>query len=1036
VGPTGTLVAMARQVDPELPGKASQRPGEDAQGALFDALGDYWCRGGTPDAIIAAGAVGPIRRDLTLPVYPFRHRRYWKSVGAGARAVGWHGVARLDMELLTARLRSPALREDLFETVFSRNRLPWLDDHRIFGAQVVSGASHLSLVLAALAQRAGVPGGSLRDVLFPAALVLPEDAERVTHLAIAPLSAPERDGAGDASETFRLVSLPDGDETKEPVLHCRGLIGLVPPSSAAIDVHAVWEAGGEPVEPEAVYALQQQRHIVLGPSYRWIDALRRAPGVALARLRAPAPVMPTLARHALHPGLIDACFGVLVTAGTSADSPDAGESFIPFAAQAVHWHRSVGEGALFAVARVRIQDAQRLVGDITLHDAQGESVAEFIGLEGRRAARHALLRDAEHAPLPACSVAWEPVDPVIRPPSGRWLVLADAQGVGDALVAALRDTGLDTFVAHADRGANALRRPSRDAFALAPASSAAFIELIAACGPLDHVVNLWALDGDPSEMTSLFGDLSAGVLHLSQALAGARPGPATRLWLATRGAQAVREGDRVPAPWQAIVWGMARAIGAEGAVPACACLDLDPDAPPGQAVPAMLRAACLPVAEDRIAWRGGRLQVARLVQTSATPSAEPEWPQDRSQVITGAGGALGRALAQWLAARGVRHLALLSRTPPDAAFLDTLRASGAQPRAWAVDVADAAALARVLASVAAEQAPVGRIFHLAGLLDDRSVASQTAERCAAVLAPKALGAWHLHLHAVSEPDASPDWVVFSSVAGWLDAPGQLAYAAANAFLDALAAHRRAAGLPALSLAWGPWAEIGMAARMSPAAQAGLAARGFAPIDPERGWRTLGALLTAPRDAASVALVDADWLRHAGARPSAFLLRVAQADAPAIAAQGRGALRERLTAMTALERGALIRAELIGLVAAVLRLPRSEVGPRVRLFDLGVDSLTALELKRHLEGLLGLTLSSTLLFDFPSIDALTRHLLDEALPASGFAAGATTDPRPDAPAATDVVAGAQDAVAALTEDEAEAELLARLSAFETPGDRQA
>ncbi|MCX7177197.1 MAG: polyketide synthase dehydratase domain-containing protein, partial [Proteobacteria bacterium] len=348
---------------------------------------------------------GQVRRDLRLPTYPFQHRRYWHQTEVDAARAGLHGVTRLDLPLLARRFTSPLVPETLFETELSRKATPFIEDHRVFGQLVVAGAAHLSMVLsaAALTDLAARGSYSLTDVLFPMALTIPEEGERIVQLALGPtVAASDTPGTLD----FRLVSLQE--KGREPALHAKGHIAAAPAPAATPDLRAIWQRCAEDVAVAAVFELQSQRHIVVGPSYQWLTALRRGAGETVACFSAPPALAAVLARYALHPGLIDSCFGAMVMAQTM----DIEESFIPFSLEALHFYRPSHDLAaepLLAHARVRLHDETRMVGDIHLYSDQGEPIAAFIGLEGRRASRHALLAGgAGGKPQPAAyAIEWQ-----------------------------------------------------------------------------------------------------------------------------------------------------------------------------------------------------------------------------------------------------------------------------------------------------------------------------------------------------------------------------------------------------------------------------------------------------------------------------------------------------------------------------------------------------------------------------------------------------------------------------------------------------
>ncbi|MFC8426778.1 SDR family NAD(P)-dependent oxidoreductase [Streptomyces sp. NPDC057236] len=375
--------------------------------------------------------------------------------------------------------------------------------------------------------------------------------------------------------------------------------------------------------------------------------------------------------------------------------------------------------------------------------------------------------------------------------------------------------------------------------------------------------------------------------------------------------------------------------------------------------------AVLEYGEPELRIRDGEVLVPRLVRPPLGPDT-PLWDAGRTVLITGGTGALGAAVARHLVTRhGVRRLLLTGRRGPEAPGAAELTAEltglGADVEVAAVDVADRDALAALL-----EGRNVGGVVHAAGVLDDGVIPSLTPERVDRVLRPKADAAWHLH--ELTRGMGLTAFVLFSSVAGVLGAPGQGNYGAANTFLDALARHRHADGLPALSLAWGPWTGGGMAD--------GLDQDGIRALAPAEGL----ALLDAAAGAAEPALVLARFDRAAFDTPPPLLSgivggrprRVFDTTAPAA-----DTLLRRLAGLPEEERVP----ELVGIVrsraAAVLRHAGADaVDPDLTFRDLGFDSLTAIELRNLLSAAVGIRLPATLVFDYPTPGDLARHLLEE------------------------------------------------------------
>jgi acyl transferase domain-containing protein/NAD(P)-dependent dehydrogenase (short-subunit alcohol dehydrogenase family) len=443
-----------------------------------------------------------------------------------------------------------------------------------------------------------------------------------------------------------------------------------------------------------------------------------------------------------------------------------------------------------------------------------------------------------------------------------------------------------------------------------------------------------------------------------------------RLVFLTRSAVAARPGEDVADLAHAPVWGLLRSAQTEH--PGRFVL-LDTDAELGRAE----IAAAAATGERELAHRDGRVLVPRLARATVPVTAAPAADPDGTVLLTGATGGLGRALARALAERGVRHLLLVSRRGPDAAgaqeLAAELRALGAEVTLAAGDVADRAAVAALLSRVPAAH-PLTAVVHAAGVLADGPVETLGADHVDDVLRAKVDAAWHLH--ELTRDLGLAEFVLFSSVSGLLGTAGQANYAAANTFLDALAHHRRAHGLPATALAWGLWETAeGMGGGLAAADRTRMSRAGVGTMSTSDGIALFGTC-RGTEDALLVPLrLDEAGLRSAGTVPGLLRgvvrPRVRQAGATA-APQGAHLDRDAVTD--------LVRGE----VAAVLGLANAAAVEPGRAFkEIGFDSLTSVELRNRLAIVTGLRLPATLLFDHPSPAAVIDRLCAEL--------GGRTDP---------------------------------------------
>ena len=408
----------------------------------------------------------------------------------------------------------------------------------------------------------------------------------------------------------------------------------------------------------------------------------------------------------------------------------------------------------------------------------------------------------------------------------------------------------------------------------------------------------------------------------------------------------------------------------------------------------------------------GARHIGKIVFTNS-PLARGGLRDDRSYLVTGGLGGIGCAVAEWLAERGAGAVVLNGRRPPDPEIeqaIEALRKGGTEIRVELADVTDAPAVDAMLARIDAELLPLAGVIHSVGVLADASIGNQSWENFETVLWPKVLGAWHLH-RATADRDLDL-FVLFSSVAGVLGNPGQANHAAANAFLDQLATHRRAHGLAGQAIAWGAWSEIGEAAEQRDRMADRFGSIGLEWITPQQGLRAFDRLVR--EDAATGVVLARDWAAFGeslDSRPP--LLEDVLSDGADDGEDGPPAedLLSRLGGTPAAMRAEVLASFLQGEVKAVLRLPTTPA-PNVGFFDLGMDSLMAVELRNRLNRAFAgaYTASNTVVFDYPDVAALAAHLAEELAGAVGAPSPAPVAGPTPVPAARQPADGAAGAVA--------------------------
>ena len=578
------------------------------------------------------------------------------------------------------------------------------------------------------------------------------------------------------------------------------------------------------------------------------------------------------------------------------------------------------------------------------------------------------------------TVTWKPVGvPAAAGLGGNWLIVApepesaERDGFVERCAQALRDAGaqVDVLTVAGHDSVTALTARLRE---LAP----------------DGVLSLLATAEDTAVTDELPPAATGLTLLLAQAWAAAADGIGAPLWCVTRSAVSVGAGDALDHPAQAQLWGLGRSLALEHPDIWGGLVDLP--ARPGdrdlvRLVQLLAHSRSTTWHEDQLAVRAGGAFTARFVRDDVRGTRPAEGLRARGTVlITGGTGALGRQVARHFAERGAEHLLLVSRRGPQAPrateLRDELSALGVRVTLAACDLTDRAAVRDLIADT-----PLTAVVHAAGTPANGVLADLTPQRLATALAAKATAADLLH-ELTADQDLD-HFVLFASVAGVLGNAGQAAYAAANAHLHALAQHRRAQGLAATSVAWGPWAGDGMAADR--AAEERIRRSGLRMLPPGRALAALDQVLA--DDPACTTVVDVAWDRFATAfsltRPSALLTDLVEATSaggPDAAAGGdAGELMNKLTALSPAERERALGDFVLTRVATVLGHDSPAAIDADRAFkDFGFDSLTAVDLRNQLMTGTGLRLATTLVFDHPTPAALARHLHAELFPTESAA----------------------------------------------------
>jgi acyl transferase domain-containing protein len=993
VGPAPVLAGMGQRGDlGKVEWVPSLRKGKDDWNVLLEGLGKLWVRGATVDW--SGFDRDRPRRKLALPTYPFQRERYWAEAPATAPGPS-RGRAGHPFLLSHLRLAEPP-HTHVFEGQIGLGLFPYLRDHRVQQGVVVPATAYTEMALAAHAQAFGEGPVGLREIEYKKPLFLADDATHVVQVVLS------RDASGEAA--FHVATRAAAGASAAWTLHVSGRIralgeDAVPEVAERPSLEAIRAQCPEEVPGAEFYRLLHERGNEWGPTFQGVERLFRGQNEAWSEVRVPDALASQVGRYLFHPAVGDASGHVLTATVPMEKTKDArGGAFVGGGIDEVRVYRRPQGARLWAYARLRPTEGARtniLVGDVRVFDETGAVVSEL------RGARLWYL-DQDARPMARASVldwlyevAWREAPrgalrrAAVGPAAGKWLVVSAGGRLGPALLEAFRSRGEDAQIAQAEEAAAAI-----------------------ASGVRGHRGVLYVFEGGTSSGDGHVGPARrtgvASAVSLIQALSKAAS-PA-RLWVLTSGAQPV--GGSPPADVTgAALWGLGRSAALEASDVFGGLVDLDPGASPPDAAALAVDEVLAPDAEVQVAYRDGKRFGPRLARLRPDRGGDLVPRPDGAYLVTGGLGGLGLLMARWLVERGARRVVLMGRTPLPPRS-DWAAASG--PRAGAVaavrelerlgasvhlaplDVGDEGQLSAWLEGYRSEAWPEIRgVVHAAGVMQYRSLLEQDEAGLDEVMRAKVEGARLLDRLLADAP--LDFFVLFSSASSLLSSPLLGGYAAGNAFLDALAHARRAAGRPALSVNWGMWGEVGMVTRFDASDVATLALRGMGSIAPDQGTEALDRLVAAGVAQAGVLPVDWDeWRqRYPALAESPFLEEVVRGG-PAEAeerAPGEDA-RAAILAAAPEERARLVVAHVAEQVCRVMQVPTAKLDPGQPLKDFGLDSLMAVEIRNRVEATLGVSLPLVSILEGQPVAQLAASVRARLEEVTSAPAAAARGPAPD------------------------------------------
>ncbi|MEU5130509.1 SDR family NAD(P)-dependent oxidoreductase, partial [Streptomyces mobaraensis] len=977
IGPDAVLTAMAGAALPDdtaavcVPLLRRDRP---ERPETRTALARLWARGHAVDwTALHTGAPG---RHVDLPTYPFQRRRFWLEAAPDSGDVTTLGQAPAGHPLLGAAVTVPGSDATVLTGRISPRTHAWLADHVVLGTTLLPGTALLELALHA-GDHTGTP--HVEELTLQAPLALSPDAHTDLRVEV---NAP--DAAGHRALTVH--SRPHGAAHTVPwTLHATAT--LTPDTPATETDLGTWPPpGARPIPLDGVYERLAADGYLYGPAFQGLRAAWRRGDEVFAEVALPEDAHQDAAAYLVHPALLDAALHATDLGRDDDGDSDGGQTALPFAWTGVTVH-ATGATSLRVAVTTTANDGLRL----RLADPAGRPVATVTELAMRpvTADQVAAARDGADTSLHVVE----------------WTALPVAEQAAD--------TG--TAPAWAALGPQAGQWEWTGA--------TAYAELEELIGDMPGVIVLTCAEGRDGDGSDINGaDVPRRVREATRSALGTLQDwldderyAESRLVVVTRGAVGPRgeRNDEDADLAGAAVWGLVRAAQAEHP-DRFTLLDWD-----GTPVPLPRLTAALASGEPELALRGGEFTVPRLARvagqrpaTDGPSSGFEGWDPQDGVLITGGTGGLGSLLAEHLITRHhVTNITLASRQGPDhpgaTELVDRLTELGGNIDLVACDVSDATQVTDLLTGIRHLKA----IIHTAGALNDAILTNQTPHHLHTTLTPKADAAWHLH-HTTQHLNLPlTHFILYSSAAATLDGAGQANYAAANAFLDALAHHRHTHHLPAQSLAWGLWdTEHGMAGQLSTADVQRMNNGPLLSLTTEQNLALFDAALTTPRPALLPVRLNP---HHTPAPPLLHTLHPPTTTRPTAHTATTAAVSTHPEAVARLGKLDTVEREraLLDLVrthvAEVLHHDgASAIDGRRAFTEIGFDSLSAVELRNRLNKATALRLPATLVFDYPTPATLAEHLGERL-----FAAGPAADaPAPAAASGTASGAAADEPIA--------------------------
>jgi len=941
---------------------------------------------------------------VVLPTYPFQRQRYWTEPTVHQPKASTE--TELD-PLLGKRLYSPLFQAICFESQISLARTPFIKDHQVLNEILVPAGAYVNMALTAAKTIFDTERVALEDFIIQSPFILTEEDEETVQLIVRDVTQTQA--------SFEIVSLVPSNEggmkDRDWQTHANGVMrpnnGNQSPPPIMDEIRA---ACPENIVASSFYAHLRAIGYHFGPAHQGIKNIWRGHNQALAEIQLPEQLVTDLPNYSFHPSLLDACSQVILSLlpetlpeqifiSIGKDWVELYDTPTPHLWVHVQKQTEQSDDSIFkGIFDIYADDGRKIMG---IQGYLMKLTDRKVLIDNLRASKRRDIRNLLYEIEWQESKVSKPFVPAMLAKS-LWLFFTGQTDVADQLEQFLSGNGVTCIKVLPGQRFEQLEP---QVYTIDPFSPDQFLKLLEEVNKLKSelgvnfrgVMHLWSFtEGQvnpptPDELDYQQALAVGSVLHLVQALATTTLHARFQLFLMTQGVQPVSNSIKAENPVQSMLWGLSRVIELEHPNLHVCCVELEPSNALGT-VQTLCRHIFID-AEPLMVLRDKQRFVPRLVTAQLeTPKQKKENALGQSTVlITGGLGGIGLELAQWLVSKGNIALALVARSQPSSQVeqkIQIWRDSGLSIRLFQADVTQYNALSNVLTTIQAEMPPLRGIIHAAGITDDKikMLVNMEWEQFTKVLGPKVQGTWNLHL--LTQALSLDFFILFSSITTIFGTVGLGNYSAANAFMDGLAYYRQSRGLPALSINWGPWADVGILAR-NELARKQWTERGMSPIPAEQGLQILDALFKHVGTQYAAFKINWElWLKHYPGKGIPPLVaewvkpaKQREASKPQAQIKQSANILQKLQLAPPKQRATVLTTYVCEELASVLgHISIEAIDTQITFTQMGIESLMAMELTNRLQSSLNCRLPSSLVFQYPTVEKLVNYLMTEVLKA--------------------------------------------------------